>query len=112
MEKGWPRPGPAECARPSKGLLALICLLGRIKQPVHTAQPQGLAEFKRYAHSAGPGLRTKVAFIKKPPEVIKHKNSHSSSHKASPIMPRVPIDSKFPPLSFGRAKTRFYDIIP
>ena len=55
--------GPAECARPSKGLLALICLFCLLKLPVHTAQPQGLAGlsfciptmFNRSAHSAGPG---------------------------------------------------------
>ena len=37
--------GPAECARPSKGLLVLICLFRLLKQALHTAQPQGLAGF-------------------------------------------------------------------
>ena len=59
LDKWLQSGGPAEPARPSKGLLALICLFCLIKQPVHTAQPQGLAEFKRYAHSAGPETQKK-----------------------------------------------------
>ena len=44
---GLSRAGPAECARPSlslcKAYTALICLLS---EPLHTAQPQGLAVFQ------------------------------------------------------------------
>ena len=54
------RGGPAECARPStkispKSVSALICI---ISASLHIAQPQGLAEFNRSAHSAGPGRGT------------------------------------------------------
>ena len=42
----------------------------------------------------------------------KHKNGHSSRHRATQKVSKVPIESISNSLSFGRVTTQFYEILP